>query len=235
MQLNYTDIVPIPAIIPARGGSKGVPGKNIKVVDGHPLLAYPIIAAQNATYIDKVYVSTDDKEIAAVAVEYGAKVINRPAKLAQDHSLDIEVMQHAVKTLGWWSDIVHLRATTPMIDSKVLDQAIEYYYTVDDGTSLRSAHESPESAYKSFKRNGAYWEGLFNHELNGEYYNWPRQRLPKTYQPNGYIDIIQPDYFMKQDNSLHGPKMVSFITPFAYEVDTMDDFKILKTIYENKK
>lgn len=235
MSITHSNIKPIPAIIPARGGSKGIPGKNIKIVNGHPLLAYPIIAAINSTHINEVYVSTDDKEIAAVAIKYGAKVIDRPLKLAQDHSLDIEVMQHAVKTLDWWGDIVHLRATTPMIDSKVLDQAIEYYYTIDTATSLRSGHESSESAYKSFKRDGVYWEGLFNHEFTGEYYNWPRQKLPKTYQPNGYIDIIQPKYFMNQDTSLHGPRMVSFITPFAYEVDTIDDFKILKTIYENKK
>ena len=108
-------------IIPARGGSKGVPGKNIKKINGIPLLAYPIMAAKNSKYISDIYVSTDDTDIKNVALEYGSKVIDRPKEFAQDDSLDIDVMRHAVNHLQDLGDIVHLRATTPMIKGKVLD------------------------------------------------------------------------------------------------------------------
>ena len=223
-------------VIPARGGSKGVPGKNIKEVNGIPLLGYPIMAAKDSKYISEVYVSTDDVDIKNVALEYGAKVIDRPKELADDHSLDIDVMKHAVEYLDSNDDIIHLRATTPMIEGKVLDEAIEFYNDNPDCTSLRSAHEASETAYKSFKKKwGKYWGGLFDDEYEGEYYNWPRQQLPKTYQPNGYIDIIKPSQFMDSE-SLHGEKILAFVTEHAYEVDTPTDFKILEVVYgENQK
>ena len=216
-------------IILARGGSKGVPGKNIKEVAGLPLLAYPILAARESKHISKIYVSTDNKDIKKVALEYGALVINRPKELAKDDTLDIDAMRHAVEYLGDTDDIVHLRATTPMIHWKVLDKAIEYFQS-NECSGLRSAHESPETAYKSFKKNNKYWGGLFDNEYQGEYYNLPRQQLPKTYQPNGYIDIIKPSQFMNS-NSFHGDKMIAFVTDFVHEVDTPMDFKILETLY----
>lgn len=218
------------SIIPARGGSKGVPGKNIKKIKGMPLLAYPIISAQKTKCITEVYVSTDDESIKEVALSYGAKVIDRPSEFAQDDSLDIDVMRHAVEYLDDYGDIVHLRATTPMIESNVLDDAIDYFLQNDDCTGMRSAHEAPETAYKSFKKNGDYWGGLFDHQLEGDYYNLPRQSLPKTYNPNGYVDIIRPKHFMNDDN-LHGDKMLAYITPFTHDVDTLDDFKLLEVIY----
>ena len=157
-------------IILARGGSKGVPGKNIKKINGIPLLAYPILASKKANHISDIYVSTDNVNIKQVALEYGAKVIDRPKELAQDDTSDIDTMRHAVEYLGDDGDIVHLRATTPMVESDVLDKAIEYFQD-NECTGLRSAHESPETAYKSFKQDGRYWSGLFNDEFDGEYYN----------------------------------------------------------------
>jgi len=200
------------AIIPARGGSKGVPGKNIKKINQIPLLAYPIMAAQRTECISEVYVSTDDEEIKDVALRYGAEVIDRPSKFAQDDSLDIDVMKHAVEHLNHYVD------------------DIDYFLQNGDCTALRSAHEAPETAYKSFKKDDVYWSGLFNDELDGDYYNLPRQSLPKTYNPNGYVDIIRPKHFMNDDN-LHGDKMLAYITPFTHDVDTLNDFKLLEMIY----
>ena len=217
------------SVILARGGSKGVPGKNIKKIKNIPLLGYPILASKKTKYISDIYVSTDDDEIKEVALEYGANVIDRPSEFAQDDSLDIDAMRHAVEYLQSYDDIVHLRATTPMIDSNVIDDAIEYFWENPTCTSLRSAHEAPETVYKSFKKEGPYWSGLFDHELDGDYYNWPRQKLPKSYNANGYVDIIRPNHFM--NNNLHGNKMLSFVTPYTYDVDTMDDFKILEALY----
>ena len=217
-------------IIPARGGSKGVPRKNIRILNGLPLIAYPIQAAQKSTYVSEIYISTDDQEIAEIAKKYGAKIIQRPTKYATDNALDIDVMRHAVEYLSDHDDIIHLRATTPMVQSHIIDRAVEYFVDNPECTGLRSAHEAPETAYKSFKKTGEYWEGLFNDEYKEDYYNWPRQRLPKTYQPNGCIDIIRPKHFM-QERTLHGAKMLAFITPFFHEVDTIDDFKIIEAIH----
>ena len=216
-------------VILARGGSKGVPGKNIKKVNNIPLLAYPILAAHKSKYISDIYVSTDDVLIKDVALQYDAQVIDRPPHLAEDDSLDIDVMKHVVDYLDDWSDVVQLRATTPMVDSNVLDKAIEYFQD-NECTGLRSAHEAPETAYKSFKKNDKYWGGLFDDQLDGEYYNLPRQQLPKTYQPNGYVDIVRPKQFMNNE-SFHGDNILAFITDFAYEVDTLTDFKILDIVY----
>ena len=221
-----------PAVILARGGSKGLPGKNIKEIKGTPLLAFPILAAKKSKYISDIYVSTDDDSIKEAALKYGAKVIDRPASLATDDSLDIEAMRHVVDHLSSGYDfIVHLRATTPMIESSILDEAIEYFLSNPESTSLRSAHEVPEPPYKFFREKDMYWEGLFDHELSGEYYNLPRQSLPKVYHPNGYVDIVRPEVFMNSD-ALHGNKMLSFVTDYAYEVDTLIDFKMLEAVYD---
>jgi N-acylneuraminate cytidylyltransferase len=217
-------------IIPARGGSKGIPRKNIRLLNGVPLVAYPILAAKRCKKISMIYVSTDDKEITAIAKDYGAEVINRPPQYATDTALDIEVMRHAVNFLKDDSDMIHLRATTPIVEPSMIDEAVEYFLENHDCTSLRSAHENSETAYKQFKKNNLYWQGLFDKEFEGEYYNKPRQSLPKTYQPNGYVDILKPSWFMK-NNSLHGDRMLAFITPHSHEVDTLEDFRLIEAIY----
>ena len=218
-------------VILARGGSKGLPGKNIKKINNIPLLGYPILASQKTKYISDIYVSTDDDKIKKVALEYDAKVIDRPSKFAQDDSLDIDAMKHAVEYLQSYDDIVHLRATTPMIKSSILDNAIEYFLDNSECTSLRSAHEVDSFPEKMFKKQGKYWSGLFNESMSGEYYNLPRQKFSKTYQPNGHIDIVRPDYFMK-NNSFHGDKILCYITGYTQDIDTEHDYERLKVGYE---
>jgi CMP-N,N'-diacetyllegionaminic acid synthase len=218
-------------VIPARGGSKGVPRKNILNLKGQPLIAYPILAAKECKNVSTIYVSTDDEEIAKIAKDFGAEIIRRPPQYATDTSLDIEVMRHAVNYLNDTGNIVHLRATTPMVASAMIDRAIEYFEENPECTALRSAHECPETAFKFFRKDRLYWKGLFDGDFQGDYYNQPRQNLPKTYQPNGYVDIIKPNWFMKSD-SLHGDKMLAFETPYMHEIDTFEDFKILEAVHD---
>jgi CMP-N,N'-diacetyllegionaminic acid synthase len=222
------------AIILARGGSKSIPSKNLQLVASRPLLAWPILAARKSAYIDKVYVSTDDEIISQTAQEFGAAVIQRPHSLAEDTSLDIDALRHAVSTLESNADLIQLRATTPMVETKLLNKAIKLFSSNPNCTSLRSAHESSETAYKYFKQEGDYWSGLFDDQLDGEYYNWPRQQLPRTYCPNGYIDIVRPSHFMGAE-SLHGNKILSFITSFAHEIDTPHDLRVLRALYDKDK
>lgn len=214
-------------IILARGGSKGVPGKNIKLLNNKPLIVYPIEAALKTKNINNIYVSTDSDEISNIAKNSGAIVIERPKELSQDNSLDIDALKHAVNYLKDDNDIVQLRATTPLLDPETLDKAIDFFLeNQHDCTSLRSAHEFSESVYKFFKLEGKFWSGFFP-EIKGEYYNLPRQYFPKSYLPNGYIDIVRPKIFMDKD-TLHGDKILSFVTPYAIEVDTNEDFKRLE-------
>lgn len=217
------------ALILARGGSKGVPGKNIKQLGSYPLLAYPIISAQKTNQISDVYVSTDDENIALIAKKYGAKVIERPKEISGDNSLDIEAFKHACSVLKTKEDLIHLRATTPLTNPEILDKAIYFFRENSDCTSLRSGHESSETAFKFFKKNGKFWAPL----VDGVDVSQPRQVLPKTFIPNGYIDIVRPSIFL-EGNSFHGDKILSFITEYTPEVDTLNDFDYIEYLIQKK-
>jgi len=117
------------AIIPARGGSKGLPRKNIRLLAGKPLIAYPISAALKSKFLDKVVVSTEDKEIAKVAKKYRVEVIKRPKELARDDSPVIDAILHAINWVekrGEHFDIVVLlEPTSPLRETKDIDKSIE--------------------------------------------------------------------------------------------------------------
>lgn len=209
-------------LILARGGSKGVPRKNIKLLGGLPLIAYPIIAAKNSKKIEDIYVSTDDNEISEIAKNYGAKIIKRPKSISGDRSTDIEAFRHACDYLNDYNDIVHLRATTPLVKSDVIDKAIDVFRK-SECTSLRSGHETSESAFKYVLKKGDYWSPIIK-DMNISDINLPRQTFQKTFIPNGYVDIVKPNFFMNLNNDFHGDKIHAFVTGFSPEIDTLDDF-----------
>ncbi|MDR3204163.1 MAG: acylneuraminate cytidylyltransferase family protein [Deltaproteobacteria bacterium] len=116
------------AVIPARGGSKGIKRKNIRPILGHPLLAWTITAAQSSKLIKQLIVSTDDKEIAAVASLYGARVLERPAKLATDEADTKSVLAHASLSLGnYFDEILLLQPTSPVRRPSLIDKVIEAF------------------------------------------------------------------------------------------------------------
>tara|TARA_Y100000310_G_scaffold343340_1_gene450501 strand:- start:2447 stop:3121 length:675 start_codon:yes stop_codon:yes gene_type:complete len=210
-------------LILARGGSKSIHKKNLIELDGKPIIYYPINSAKKSEYVNDVYVSTDDTEIKQVSLNFGAKVIDRPDEMAQDHSLDIDSMKHYVEYLDSWDDFVHLRATSPLVKIDVLNGAIQYFINNNDCTSLRSAHEMDFPPEKMFKRSGKYWKGVFDLKDT----EMPRQQFEKTYKPNGHVDIVRPKYFMNY-NSLHGDKILSYVTEYTHDIDTENDYKKLK-------
>ena len=135
----------IAAIIPARGGSKGVPGKNIKRIGGYPLIYWSIQAAKRAQLLDEFYVSTEDSAIAEVARRYGAKVIARPEELARDESTTLDVLRHAISGKSW-DAVVVLQPTSPMRDLGTIDGCIRDY--LDGGyDTLATGYECKLSAY----------------------------------------------------------------------------------------
>lgn len=227
------------AIIPARGGSKGVPGKNIKIIKGYPMIAYSIAAAKLSKKIDRVIVSTDSPEISRIAEKFGAEVpFTRPVECAQDSSPDIGFFKHAI---AWFEDnekvlpelLVHLRPTTPLRDPVLVDKAIETIQSIKDATSLRSVQENAQPPQKMFGIQNHFLTGLFPHDPRPEYYNLPRQAFSKAYNPNGYVDIIKTR-FIKENNVLHGPRMVGFITPATVEIDGPDDFNYLNYLIDRQ-
>lgn len=225
------------AIIPARGGSKGVPHKNIIELNGHPLLAYGIAAAKLAG-VERVLISTDSKEYAEIAKHYGAEVpFLRPVQLSTDQSTDYDFMRHAMEWVRdnegiepeYW---MHVRPTTPLRDPTVLKEAIQLIKSDSKATSLRSGHEAQESPFKwLMKDEKGYFVGL-RKDLTSEKVNLPRQSFPCVYVPNGYIDIARISHVLKS-KTLHGNRMIVFETPPIDEIDTKEDFDYVE--YKTKK
>ena len=221
------------AVIPARSGSKGLPNKNIKGLSGKPLIAYSISAGLKSKLIDRVIVSTDSEEYAMISKDYGAEVpFIRPNKYSGDDSTDYDFVKHL---LDWLADnenglpdyIVHLRPTTPFRDPDILDNAIEQFMKNREATSLRSGHEMSETAYKQFEVEGKYFKTICTGSFNLDDANKSRQSFPKTFSPNGYVDILRTSHIL-ENHLLHGNRVMGYITDFAIEVDTIDDFEFLQ-------
>lgn len=185
------------ALIPARGGSKRVPKKNIKDLGGRPLLAYTIEQGKASKYIDRLIVSTDDEEIIRVAKTFGAEVpFVRPEELSGDAVTDFPVFVHALEWLqeheNYEPDIVvQLRPTHPLRNIEDVDRAIEILSEHPEADSVRTVKEPDQTPYKMYKINE---KGLLEPLLPlpgiPESFNLPRQKLPKAYEHTGVADIM---------------------------------------------
>lgn len=224
------------AIIPARGGSKTIPKKNIVNLCGKPLIAYSIIIAKKAKIIDRVIVDTDDEEIANIAKKYGAEIpYLRPKKLASDTIADLPVFQHALKFLLKEGEspqaIVHLRPTSPYRTIENLENAIKIFRSDKRITCVRSVTIPDQNPFKMWhlKKNG-FLTPLVKTKIK-EAYNLPRQKLPTVYWQIGNIDIIKPEVILKK-NSMTG----RFIKPlimeeiFSIDIDTPLSLKIAEIV-----
>ncbi|WP_158638398.1 acylneuraminate cytidylyltransferase family protein [Panacibacter ginsenosidivorans] len=219
------------AIIPARGGSKGLPGKNIRLLTGHPLIAYSILAAQQSKYITRTIVSTDDENIAAVSKQYGAELpFIRPSAIAQDLSTDFEVFTHALEWLqeneNYIPDyIVQLRPTSPVRLNGMIDQCINKMLQHPEADSLRIITEAPVTPYKMWLAadNDTAMRPLLTLDGVTESYNMPRQNLPKVYWQTGTLDIIKTNVITEM-KMMSGKMILPHIVPSYLAVD-IDDLK----------
>ena len=217
------------AIIPARGGSKGVYKKNIKLVKGKPLIAYTIEVAKKSELINEIFVSTDDKEIAETCNKYGVEVIPRPEDLAQDDTPDLPVFKHAILYLekkGIETElVVNLRPTAPLRTVKDIDSAIKTMFNTK-ADSVRSFCDVNEHPYWMFKIiNGRAIPFIPEHSIS----KYPRrQLLPILYILNGAVDVMRAKCIKK--DSLYGKDTEAYIMPRArsIDLDTEEDFKILE-------
>ena len=215
------------ALIPARGGSKGIPHKNIKPFAGYPLIAYSIAAAKESKYVSRILVSTDDPEIAAVARDWGAEApFLRPAEISGDMALDLPVFQHAVRWLaeneGYRPDIViQLRPTSPFRTPGLVDEAIRLLLDHPEADSVRGVVPSGENPFKMWRvdEKTGQMHGLIPVEGLAEPYNSPRQALPKTYWQTGHIDAIRPERTFMAGESMSGKVILPLFLDPAIKVD----------------
>lgn len=221
------------ALIPARSGSKGVTGKNIRKLGDHPLIAWSIAACKRAKLIERVIVSTDSSEYRGLCQELGAEVpFLRPAAISGDRSTDYEFVVHALDWLrangGEPDYIVHIRPTTPFRSPHVIDDAIAVFQASSRATALRSVHEMSESAYKTFEiAIGGQLKRVAADSTALDAANNARQQFPTTYVANGYVDVMSAT-FIRTHGLLHGDWVLPLITPPVIEVDTEDDFSFLE-------
>jgi len=212
------------ALIPARGGSKSMPRKNLRFVGGKPMVAHSIAHAQKARLVTRVVLTTDDREIAEVGKTFGAEVpFLRPAEFAQDLSTDYEFVRHA---LEWFRDhesyspdlVVQLRPTTPVRNIPAIDAAILALAGRPDADSLRAVVSASFSPYKMWSlAESGFLEPLLQLPGIPEPYNQPRQILPQIYQQDGFLDITRPRTVFGQ-NSITGVR----ILPFSIDTISID-------------
>lgn len=204
------------ALIPARGGSKSVPRKNVLPVDGKPLICYSIEHALSSRYVTRTIVSTDDEEIACVARAAGAEVpFMRPEAYATDTATDLDVFRHALEALAQAEDyrpelVVHLRPTGPVRDVARIDAAIELMLAHPEADALRSVGLAEQTPYKMWRIEDGLLSPLLRVEGVREAHSMPRQELPSAYWQNGYVDIVRPRTVLDQ-NSMVGQVALPFV------------------------
>ena len=223
-------------LIPARGGSKGIPGKNIKLLGGKPLLQYTVESAKESVMLSRVILSSDDPEIIAVGKELGLEVpFVRPAKLSGDATSSLEVIKHALEKLrsqGQEYDAVCLlQPTTPFRTAGLLDKAIEKFRS-GNYDSLISVREVPAE----FNPHWTYEEkeGKLTIATGEEEIISRRQDLPKAFHRDGAVYITKTWVLLEQ-NSLYG-KNIGFIdtTGSVYvNIDTEEDWKEAEKMVES--
>lgn len=232
-------------IIPARGGSKGIPGKNIKMLAGKPLIAWTIEAAKNADLLDRVIVSTDDEEIAKVAREYGAEVpFLRPKEISGDLATDVEFIDHALLFLkekeGYEPDIVlRLPPTSPLRKAEHINMGIMTLVDTPSADASRPIVESPKHPYKFWvtKEGSPFLRPFLGKEITGfdEPHNLPRQLFPKVYMHTGAMDVIWVKT-IKEQRSTSGKNLAYFFmdAESSCNIDSPVDFLIADTILKDR-
>jgi YrbI family 3-deoxy-D-manno-octulosonate 8-phosphate phosphatase len=221
------------ALIPARAGSKSIPRKNIKLLAGHPLIAYSITAARQSHLVTRTIVSTDDDEIACTAQSYGAEApFLRPEEYARDDSTDLPVFSHALRWLkekeGYQPDVVvQLRPTSPIRPPDCVDQAIQILLDHPDADSVRGVIPSGQNPFKMWRVDEhGRMTPLLTMPGVVEAYNAPRQALLQTYWQTGHIDAIRVSTILKK-GSLSGEVIYPLhIDPhYAIDIDTLRDWQ----------
>ena len=221
------------AVIPARGGSKSIPRKNLHLFAGHPLIAFSIAAGRQSPPVTRVIVSTEDEEIAGVARACGAETpFLRPADLAQDDTPDLPVFEHA---LSWLADhegyhpevVIQLRPTSPIRPRDCVARAVETLLAHPEADSVRGVVPSGQNPYKMWRlSDDGRLRPLLPDEGFHEPYNMPRQKLPPTYWQTGHLDAIRPHTILEK-HSMSGDVILPLLIDPRYtaDIDSLRDLQ----------
>jgi CMP-N-acetylneuraminic acid synthetase len=230
----------VAALIPARGGSKSIPRKNVRSMAGHPLLAYSIEAARQAKSVDLVLVSTDDEEIREVALAYGAEApFLRPSALAEDTTPDWPVFEHALRWLeterGVRPDlVVQLRPTSPLRPPGLVDEAIALLSRHPEADSLRAVTTPSQNPFKMWTLSGRYLRPLMG-SADEELFNQPRQRLTPTLWQTGHLDLVRHKTLLLQGSMTGQCVLPLFIDPsYAIDIDTVQQWAFAEWLIEGQ-
>lgn len=230
------------AVIPARGGSKGIVRKNLMTIVGKPLVVHSIEHAFAARRVTRVVVSTEDPEIADVARAAGAEVpFPRPAALAGDAVLDLPVFEHVLEELARREDyrpdlIVHLRPTAPLRKPGWIDAAIERLWSEPRADSIRSVSKPAQHPYRVFRIDA---EGYLDPIMRSEHptpFLLRRQDLPDMYYYNCVIDVTRPTTILEK-NSMTGERILPFVmdTDDVLDIDSPRDLEFARFVIEGRR
>ncbi|HBA86058.1 MAG TPA: acylneuraminate cytidylyltransferase [Verrucomicrobia bacterium] len=214
------------AIIPARGGSKGIPRKNIRALAGRPLLAWSIEDAQKASGVDGVYVSTDDQEIAETALKHGAEVIRRPSELATDTSSSESALLHALDRIEAGGvvveSVVFLQATSPLREPKHIEEALQIFKQAH-ADSLVSV--CPSHAFLWKEEDGC---GI---PMNYDPSRRPMRQAMRQYRETGSIYIFRPQ-LLRATGSRLGGRIALYKMPeeCGLDIDSLEDWAIAERV-----
>ena len=226
------------AIIPARGGSKGIPRKNIAILNGKPLIYYTIEAAKKSEYLTDVVVSTEDVEIAKISRDLGALVpFIRPSNLATDEAESAPVIEHALKFMedkrGFEYDaILMLQPTSPLRTNEHIDKSIKLFVSQDCDSLVSIV---PVGGNHPLRMKTLTGDRLSNYVNQGYWNMKPRQSLPEVFIRNGSIYLIKRDAFM-HSKQLIGKSCLGFLMDEfeSVNIDSPIDFKIADLILKDK-
>ena len=220
------------AIVPARGGSKGLPQKNIRVLRDKPLIAWSIEAGKQSRYIDSVTVSTDSQEIADIAKQWGGKVpFIRPAELATDNAKGIDAILHAIQ---WHRDndelfdlVLVLQPTSPLRTTDDIDKAIELLFEKKAGAIVSACPVNHHPWWCNTLPENGSMKGF----LRPEILNTNRQELPPFYRLNGAIYIADID-LLEKTHSFMTDETFAYIMPIetSIDIDSAFDFKLAELL-----
>ncbi len=213
------------AIIPARGGSKGIVKKNIRLLGGKPLITHTIQAAKKSHNIQHIIVTTDDSEIAEIAISEGVMVIKRPPEISTYESPTIDAIFHVLtkcEELDIHPDIVLLlQPTSPLRTTEDIDAALTTFQQIPCD-SLISVSQTPHPPYWDMTINEMYIKPIFD----PEFLRKRRQDLPQAYVPNGAIYIASPDQ-LKRERSFYGERILPYIMPRERSIDIDSELDLI--------
>ncbi|WP_457749356.1 acylneuraminate cytidylyltransferase family protein [Sulfurimonas sp.] len=218
------------AVIPARGGSKRLPRKNILPLAGKPLIVWSIEAAKTSKYIDKIIVSSDDTEILKTAKEYGADIIKRPEKLASDKATTFDTLKHVIANTDKYDYIVLLQPTSPLRNSEDIDKAIEFLESknADAVVSVCETEHSPLWA------NTLPADANMKNFLQKNILHKRSQELEKYYRLNGALYIAKVEKFLQEKSFFLQKNIYAYVMQQrnSIDIDTKLDFDIASYLLE---